>query len=155
MPVGFKRVHPFMSGDHPIDRIHLHLYSHISVAFPLRPLRLCVEILMQVQTLSTESSTRRKNASACAGSIQRTTSAILRSDSSQVKLPSAPGAKKSRIPGRLGKRAAYGSARSGIHGGGKRMVMSSRGVRYTIVNGITTYADGEEVGAAAGKVLRC
>ena len=41
-----------------------------------------------------------------------------------------------------------------LPGGGKRMVMPSRGVRHTIVNGVTTYADGELVGASAGKVLR-
>jgi len=34
------------------------------------------------------------------------------------------------------------------------MVMPSRGIRYTIVNGVTTYADGQLVGAAGGKVLR-
>jgi N-acyl-D-aspartate/D-glutamate deacylase len=39
-------------------------------------------------------------------------------------------------------------------GGGKRMVMPSRGVRTTIVKGVTTYADGELVGASAGQVLR-
>jgi N-acyl-D-aspartate/D-glutamate deacylase len=43
---------------------------------------------------------------------------------------------------------------TGAPGGGKRMVMPSRGVRYTIVNGFTTYADGELVGASAGTVLR-
>ena len=41
-----------------------------------------------------------------------------------------------------------------LPGGGKRMVMPSRGVRHTIVNGVTTYADGALVGASAGKVLR-
>lgn len=47
-----------------------------------------------------------------------------------------------------------GERRYDLPGGGKRMVMPSRGVRTTIVNGVTTYADGELVGAAAGKVLR-
>jgi len=47
-----------------------------------------------------------------------------------------------------------GERRYDLPGGGKRMVMPSRGVRYTIVNGVTTYADGELVGAAAGTVLR-
>jgi N-acyl-D-amino-acid deacylase len=47
-----------------------------------------------------------------------------------------------------------GERRYDLPGGGKRMVMPSRGMRYTIVNGVTTYADGEVVGAAAGKVLR-
>jgi hypothetical protein len=41
-----------------------------------------------------------------------------------------------------------------IPGGGKRMVMPSRGVRYTIVNGVTTYADGELVGASAKQINR-
>ena len=47
-----------------------------------------------------------------------------------------------------------GERRYDLPGGGKRMVMPSRGVRYTIVNGVTTYAHGQLVGAAAGKVLR-
>jgi N-acyl-D-aspartate/D-glutamate deacylase len=47
-----------------------------------------------------------------------------------------------------------GERRYDLPGGGKRMVMPSRGVRYTIVNGVTTYADGKLVGAQAGKVLR-
>jgi N-acyl-D-aspartate/D-glutamate deacylase len=47
-----------------------------------------------------------------------------------------------------------GERRYDLPGGGKRMVMPSRGIRFTIVNGVTTYADGELVGAAAGRVLR-
>jgi N-acyl-D-amino-acid deacylase len=47
-----------------------------------------------------------------------------------------------------------GERRYDLPGGGKRMVMPSRGMRYAIVNGVTTYADGALVGAAAGKVLR-
>ena len=47
-----------------------------------------------------------------------------------------------------------GERRYDLPGGGKRMVMPSRGVRTTIVNGVTTYADGELVGAGAGQVLR-
>jgi N-acyl-D-amino-acid deacylase len=47
-----------------------------------------------------------------------------------------------------------GERRYDLPGGGKRMVMPSRGVRYTIVNGVTTYADGQLVGASAGTVLR-
>ncbi len=47
-----------------------------------------------------------------------------------------------------------GERRYDLPGGGKRMVMPSRGVRYTLVNGVTTYADGQLVGAAAGKVLQ-
>ncbi len=34
------------------------------------------------------------------------------------------------------------------------MVMPSRGIEYTIVNGALTYAQGELTGAAAGTVLR-
>ncbi|HKQ26260.1 MAG TPA: amidohydrolase family protein [Burkholderiales bacterium] len=47
-----------------------------------------------------------------------------------------------------------GERRYDLPGGGKRMVMPSRGVRYTIVNGVTTYADDGLVGASPGKVLR-
>ena len=47
-----------------------------------------------------------------------------------------------------------GERRYDLPGGGKRMVMPSRGVRTTIVNGVTTYADGELAGACAGQVLR-
>jgi len=47
-----------------------------------------------------------------------------------------------------------GERRYDLPGGGKRMVMPSHGVRYTIVNGITTYADSEVVGGSAGQVLR-
>jgi N-acyl-D-aspartate/D-glutamate deacylase len=47
-----------------------------------------------------------------------------------------------------------GERRFDLPGGGKRMVMPSRGVRFTIVNGVPIYAEGELVGAAAGKVLR-
>ncbi|MBI3530754.1 MAG: amidohydrolase family protein [Betaproteobacteria bacterium] len=47
-----------------------------------------------------------------------------------------------------------GERRYDLPDGGKRMVMSSRGIRYTIENGVTTYAIGELVGASEGKVLR-
>ena len=47
-----------------------------------------------------------------------------------------------------------GERRYDLPGGGKRMVMPSRGIRTTMVNGVTTYADGELVGSRAGKVLR-
>ena len=55
--------------------------------------------------------------------------------------------------------AAIGSSNRGerrydLPGGGKRMVMPSRGVEYTIVNGQITYAGGALTGAAAGHVLR-
>jgi N-acyl-D-aspartate/D-glutamate deacylase len=42
-----------------------------------------------------------------------------------------------------------------LPGGGKRMVTPSRGMRYTIVNGVTTYANGKLVGSGGGTVLRC
>jgi N-acyl-D-amino-acid deacylase len=47
-----------------------------------------------------------------------------------------------------------GERRHDLPGGAKRMVMPSRGVRATIVNGAVTYADGALTGAAAGRVLR-
>ena len=47
-----------------------------------------------------------------------------------------------------------GERRYDLPGGGKRMVMPSRGVRYTIVNGAVTYADGALTGTAQGRVLR-
>jgi N-acyl-D-aspartate/D-glutamate deacylase len=47
-----------------------------------------------------------------------------------------------------------GERRYDLPGGAKRMVMPSRGVRYSIVNGAVTYANGELTGAAAGRVLR-
>ena len=47
-----------------------------------------------------------------------------------------------------------GERRFDLPGGGKRMVMPSRGVEYTFVNGYKTYAGGEVVGANAGVVLR-
>ena len=47
-----------------------------------------------------------------------------------------------------------GERRYDLPGGGKRMVMPSRGIQYTIVNGAITYAHGALTGAAAGRVLR-
>jgi len=47
-----------------------------------------------------------------------------------------------------------GERRFDLPGGGKRMVMPSRGVEYTVVNGAITWADGKLTGAAAGEVLR-
>jgi len=47
-----------------------------------------------------------------------------------------------------------GERRFDLHGGGKRMVMPSRGVEYTVVNGVVTWEDGKLTGAAAGQVLR-
>jgi N-acyl-D-aspartate/D-glutamate deacylase len=48
-----------------------------------------------------------------------------------------------------------GERRYDLPGGGKRMVMPSRGVLHTIVNGAITCTDGELTGASAGHVLRC
>lgn len=45
--------------------------------------------------------------------------------------------------------------RSDLPGGGKRFVMPSSGVVWTIVNGDVTYAEGVMTGARAGQVLRC
>ena len=47
-----------------------------------------------------------------------------------------------------------GERRYDLPGGGKRMVMPSRGVECTIVNGVITYAGGGMTNAKAGKVLR-
>jgi N-acyl-D-aspartate/D-glutamate deacylase len=41
-----------------------------------------------------------------------------------------------------------------LPGGAKRMVMRSRGIEYTLVNGEVTWQKGELTGACAGKVLR-
>jgi N-acyl-D-aspartate/D-glutamate deacylase len=41
-----------------------------------------------------------------------------------------------------------------LPGGAKRMVMRSRGVEYTIVNGAVTWENGKLTGANAGQVLR-
>ena len=47
-----------------------------------------------------------------------------------------------------------GERRFDLPGGATRMVMPSRGVEYTVVNGPATWADGKLTGAAAGQVLR-
>ena len=47
-----------------------------------------------------------------------------------------------------------GERRFDLPGGAKRMVMPSRGVEYTVVNGVITWANGKLTGAAAGQVLR-
>jgi N-acyl-D-amino-acid deacylase len=47
-----------------------------------------------------------------------------------------------------------GERRYDLPGGAKRMVMPSRGVLYTIVNGACVFADGTLTGAQAGQVLR-
>ena len=41
-----------------------------------------------------------------------------------------------------------------LPGGGKRMVMPSRGIEHTIVNGVVVYANGTVTGALPGQVLR-
>ena len=41
-----------------------------------------------------------------------------------------------------------------IKNGAKRMVMSSRAVEYTIVNGSVAYAEGRPTGSTSGQVLR-
>jgi N-acyl-D-aspartate/D-glutamate deacylase len=47
-----------------------------------------------------------------------------------------------------------GERRHDLPGGGKRMVMPSRGICYTVVNGRIVYADGALTGDAGGQVLR-
>ena len=47
-----------------------------------------------------------------------------------------------------------GERRYDLPGGAKRMVMPSRGVLYTIVNGACVFADGQLTDARAGQVLR-
>ncbi|MGD9616577.1 MAG: amidohydrolase family protein [Alphaproteobacteria bacterium] len=50
--------------------------------------------------------------------------------------------------------ASRGERRFDLPGGAKRMVMPSRGVEYTIVNGTVAYAGGRATGATSGAVLR-
>ena len=50
--------------------------------------------------------------------------------------------------------ANRGERRYDLPGGGKRMVMPSRGIQYTIVNGESVYADGNLTEAKSGQVLR-
>jgi N-acyl-D-amino-acid deacylase len=45
--------------------------------------------------------------------------------------------------------------RQDLPGGGKRFVMPSSGILWTIVNGEVTYAEGALTGARAGQLLRC
>ena len=56
-------------------------------------------------------------------------------------------------PARIGS-TNRGERRFDLPGGAKRMVMPSRGVEYTLVNGAVTWADGKLTGATAGQVLR-
>jgi len=41
-----------------------------------------------------------------------------------------------------------------LPGGGRRLVMSSHGVQYTVVNGEVLYAEQKHTGALPGQVLR-
>ena len=50
--------------------------------------------------------------------------------------------------------ANRGERRYDLPGGGKRMVMPSQGVLYTLVNGDVVYADGKIVGSGSGQILR-
>ena len=47
-----------------------------------------------------------------------------------------------------------GERRYDLPGGGKRMVMPSQGVLYTLVNGDVVYSDGKIVGSGSGQILR-
>ena len=48
----------------------------------------------------------------------------------------------------------HGERRYDLPGGAKRIVMPSRGVEYTVVNGAITWEQGKLNEAKAGKVLR-
>jgi N-acyl-D-aspartate/D-glutamate deacylase len=50
--------------------------------------------------------------------------------------------------------ASRGERRFDLPGGAKRMVMPSKGVQYTIVNGAVVYSEGRATGATPGTVLR-
>jgi N-acyl-D-amino-acid deacylase len=50
--------------------------------------------------------------------------------------------------------ASRGERRFDLPGGAKRMVMPSRGVQCTIVNGAVVYSEGRATGAIPGTVLR-
>jgi len=50
--------------------------------------------------------------------------------------------------------ASRGERRFDLPGGAKRMVMPSKGMQYTIVNGAVVYAEGRVTGATPGQVLR-
>jgi N-acyl-D-aspartate/D-glutamate deacylase len=47
-----------------------------------------------------------------------------------------------------------GEMRNDLPGGGRRLVMPSRGVEYTVVNGAVLYEHGKHTGAMPGQVLR-
>jgi N-acyl-D-aspartate/D-glutamate deacylase len=50
--------------------------------------------------------------------------------------------------------ASRGERRYDLPGGAKRMVMPSRGVEWTVVNGAVAYADGKPTGSMSGQVMR-
>jgi N-acyl-D-aspartate/D-glutamate deacylase len=50
--------------------------------------------------------------------------------------------------------SSRGERRYDLPGGAKRMVMPSRGVEYTVVNGQIAYANGTTTGSLSGQVLR-
>ncbi len=50
--------------------------------------------------------------------------------------------------------SSRGERRYDLPGGAKRMVMPSRGVEYTVVNGTIAYANGNPTGSMSGEVLR-
>lgn len=56
-------------------------------------------------------------------------------------------------PSRIGS-TNHGERRYDLPGGAKRMVMPSKGVEYTVVNGAVTWEQGKLTEAKAGKVLR-
>lgn len=56
-------------------------------------------------------------------------------------------------PGRIGS-TNHGERRYDLPGGAKRIVMPSKGVEYTVVNGAVTWEQGKLTEAKAGKVLR-
>lgn len=50
--------------------------------------------------------------------------------------------------------ASRGERRFDLPGGAKRMVMPSRGVEYTVVNGVVAYEKGQPTGSLSGQVMR-
>jgi len=56
-------------------------------------------------------------------------------------------------PGTIGS-ASRGERRYDLPGGAKRMVMPSRGVEYTVVNGTVAYENGNPTGSLSGQVMR-
>jgi len=50
--------------------------------------------------------------------------------------------------------SSRGERRYDLPGGAKRMVMPSRGVEYTVVNGTVAYASGAPTGSLSGQVMR-